>query len=72
MNAQLKQAFEIETVAAYGHFQAGDPDAAFGHLERAHVLGQRTVAPQVLRIALGALGSAAGVYRPLSDAPIAG
>ncbi len=84
MNGQLKQAFETEMATAYGHFQAGDLEAAFRYLGRAHVLGQRAVAPyvrshwlmlriglahrsaidvwgQVVRIILGALGSAAGV-----------
>lgn len=47
MRAALTQAFNTEMAAAHHLFQAGEPDAAFVHLERAHVLGQRHVVPHV-------------------------
>ncbi|HVK93520.1 MAG TPA: DUF3703 domain-containing protein [Noviherbaspirillum sp.] len=47
MKADLKQAFETEMATAYGLFRNGSLDEAFVHLEHAHVLGQRDVAPHV-------------------------
>lgn len=76
--------FDAEIAAARARMAAGELEAAMGHLERAHVIGQRRVWPhvlshwlmlkvelkrgrpaaafgQLLRIVLGALGSALGV-----------
>jgi hypothetical protein len=76
--------FGSEIAAARARMAAGELEAAMGHLERAHVIGQRQVWPhvlshwlmlklelrrgrpgaafgQLLRIVLGALGSAVGV-----------
>ncbi len=76
--------FGEEVAAARARMAAGELEAAMGHLERAHVIGQRQVWPhvlshwlmlklelrrgrpgaavgQLLRIVLGALGSALGV-----------
>ncbi|MFC5460496.1 DUF3703 domain-containing protein [Massilia niabensis] len=58
MNSALKAAFENEMASAARLIQAGHPDQAMRHLERAHVLGQRKAMPHVrshwamLRIAL--------------------
>lgn len=79
-----KLAFVAEISQAKGLIAEGQRDAAFVHLERAHVLGQLDVVPhvqvhwlmfkievsrrrpwaavgQLLRIALGGLGSAVGL-----------
>ncbi|MFN3791132.1 DUF3703 domain-containing protein [Massilia sp.] len=84
MHPELRKAYEDEMVAARHCYRAGRDAAAMAHLERAHVLGQRHVAPhvathywmlkiglrrraprqawgQLLRIVLGALGSAVGI-----------
>ena len=37
----VRDAFELEWQAAAAARRAGDLDRAFGHLERAHILGQR-------------------------------
>jgi hypothetical protein len=47
MSPRLRAAFEAELGAAEARRRAGDLDAAFGHLERAHILGQQYVAPHV-------------------------
>jgi hypothetical protein len=47
MNPRLRVAFASELGAAEALRRAGDLDAAFGHLERAHILGQQYVAPHV-------------------------
>jgi len=47
MKTVLAQAFEAEMDAAWNLYRAGRLDAAFRHLERAHVLGQRYVIPHV-------------------------
>jgi len=48
MKQALKLAFEHEMSTARRLYREHRPDAAFIHLERAHVLGQRYVAPHVL------------------------
>jgi hypothetical protein len=47
MKPELKQAFEAEMAAAGCLYQQGRLDQAFRHLEVAHVLGQKYVAPHV-------------------------
>lgn len=47
MRQELKQAFESEMVAARRLYEEGRLDLAFKHLELAHVLGQRHVAPHI-------------------------
>lgn len=47
MNPVTKQAFEFEMDAARQQVKTGDLDAAFHHLERAHVIGQLYVVPHV-------------------------
>ena len=44
----LAEAFSREMTAARAAWAAGDPDATFGFLERAHILGQRDFLPHVL------------------------
>ena len=44
MSPKLRSAFESELGAAEALRRAGDLDAAFRHLERAHILGQQYVA----------------------------
>lgn len=84
MNAIHELALATEIAQAKTFLRCGRYDEAMWHLERAHVLGQRFVAPHVLvhwlmfrvavgrrepaaalgqlvRIALGAVGSAIGV-----------
>lgn len=84
MNAIHELALATEIAQAKTLIRSDRYDEAMGHLERAHVLGQRFVAPHVLvhwlmfrvavarrepaaamgqlvRIALGAVGSAIGV-----------
>ena len=84
MNLELRQAYDAEMRASIDLYRQGESEAAFRHLEIAHVLGQQYVAPnvrthywmlklglkhrslqevwgQVLRIVLGAIGSAVGV-----------
>jgi hypothetical protein len=83
MNARQRDALHDELRAARALLRERRHDAAFAHLERAHVLGQAFVRPhvtahwlmlivalrrgeplaaggQVIRILLGALGSAVG------------
>lgn len=48
MKAPLKEAFTIELAAARDALARGELDAAFRHLERAHVLGQRHTGSHVL------------------------
>lgn len=40
MHAELRQAYEKEMHAAAEHYYGGNPNKAFYHLERAHILGQ--------------------------------
>ena len=40
MHAELRQAYEKEMHAAAVHYYGNNPDKAFYHLERAHILGQ--------------------------------
>jgi hypothetical protein len=47
MNPRLRSAFESELDQADALRRTGDLDAAFHHLERAHILGQQFVAPHV-------------------------
>jgi hypothetical protein len=47
MRSQLRSAFESELAAAEALRRSGDLDAAFHHLERAHILGQQYVGPHV-------------------------
>jgi Protein of unknown function (DUF3703) len=84
MNAAQKNAYDHDIAEARRLTMAGDLQAAFAHLERAHVIGQNHVVPhvrvhwlmlqiewrrsrpvavlgQLVRIVLGALGSAVGV-----------
>jgi len=48
MNPRQHQAFEQEIASARACMRQGELDQALRHLERAHVLGQRHVAPHVL------------------------
>lgn len=47
MNPRLKAAFDEAMAGARHCMEAGELDAAFRQLERAHVLGQRHVVPHV-------------------------
>lgn len=47
MHPRLKQAFISEMDAALTCYAAGALDAAFAHLERAHILGQRHTWPHI-------------------------
>jgi hypothetical protein len=47
MHPKLRAAFESEMAEADAARRAGSLDAAFHHLERAHILGQQFVAPHV-------------------------
>ena len=47
MSPKLRTAYESEMSAAESLRRAGELDAAFSHLERAHILGQQYVAPHV-------------------------
>lgn len=47
MKNKLKQAFDDEMAQAHRYFQSGNLSAASRHAERAHVFGQRYVAPHV-------------------------
>jgi uncharacterized protein DUF3703 len=47
MKPVLRAAYDAELGAAESCRRAGDLDAAFHHLERAHILGQQHVAPHV-------------------------
>jgi hypothetical protein len=47
MSPRLRSAFESELGEAEAQRRAGDLDAAFRHLERAHILGQQFVATHV-------------------------
>jgi hypothetical protein len=47
MNPGLEKAFGAEMAAAISHYQKGQLDRAFQHLEVAHVLGQRHVVPHI-------------------------
>ena len=83
MNPVQNAAFESEISLAQQLIEVGELEQGFGHLERAHVIGQAFVVPhvrshwlmlevelrrmrpvaafgQVVRIVLGALGSAVG------------
>lgn len=42
MNARLKTAFSAEMNKARQYFQVGELEQAFSHLERAHILGQKS------------------------------
>lgn len=48
MNENQSRAFAREVALARRLMQQGDFDRAFGHLERAHVLGQERVVPHAL------------------------
>jgi hypothetical protein len=48
MKPPLKEAFAFKLSAARGALARGELDAAFRHLERAHVLGQRHTGAHVL------------------------
>jgi hypothetical protein len=84
MNSVRTAAFDKEIALAKELIARGDLETGFGHIERAHVIGQAFVVPharshwlmlkvelrrrrpvaafgQVVRIALGVLGSAVGV-----------
>lgn len=84
MHPALRKAYEAEVAAARRSYRAREYGSAMRHLETAHVMGQRHVAPhvathfwmlkiglrrrsprqawgQLLRIVLGAIGSAAGI-----------
>jgi len=47
MTPKLRTAFDIEITHSRRAYQAGDLDAAFHHLERAHILGQRYFLPHL-------------------------
>ena len=47
MKVALKHAFDAEMAAAVNAYRQGRLDRSFGHLETAHVLGQRHVLPHV-------------------------
>ena len=47
MSPKLRTAYEAEMGGAESLRRAGDLDGAFGHLERAHILGQQYVATHV-------------------------
>lgn len=47
MKPQLRQAFHVEMATAIDLFAKGELIRAYRHLEVAHVLGQRYVAPHV-------------------------
>jgi len=40
MHAELRQAYDRDSHAAAEHYSGNNLDKAFGHLERAHILGQ--------------------------------
>ena len=84
MNPRQRQAFDREVSLGRDLMAAGDPERAFKHLERAHIIGQTFVGAhskahwlmltlevrrrrvgavfgQVVRLILGAIGSAVGV-----------
>lgn len=84
MHPELRLAYEARMAAARAAYRTGDDAGAMRHLETAHVMGQRYVAPhvathcwmlriglrrrsppqawgQLLRILLGAIGSAVGI-----------
>lgn len=48
MKTELKAAFDAEMTAAIDLYRKGRMVQAFGHLETAHVLGQRHVVPHVV------------------------
>ena len=47
MKPEQRAAFEREMSAAQDCISTGDIDSGFGHLERAHVIGQKYVVPHV-------------------------
>lgn len=47
MNPKLRAAFDLEMAAVADAESRGDLNRAFGHLERAHILGQRHTWPHV-------------------------
>lgn len=47
MHPELRQAFEAEMAAALRSYRARAYESAMRHLELAHVMGQRQVAPHV-------------------------
>jgi hypothetical protein len=47
MKPELRTAFDREMAAAADAKSRGDLDLAFGHLERAHILGQRHTGPHI-------------------------
>ncbi|MGB5104358.1 MAG: DUF3703 domain-containing protein, partial [Steroidobacteraceae bacterium] len=55
MNAAVRDAFDREWRFAVAALDAGDLDGAFRHLERAHILGQRSTRLHV-RSHVGMLG----------------
>ena len=48
MKPTLAAAFRREMDASRVAWDAGDDDAAFGSLERAHILGQRHLVPHII------------------------
>ena len=66
MSPRLRAAFESELGLAEALRRAGDLDAAFHHLERAHILGQQYVAPHVrTHVAMLRIGVARGDWREI-------
>jgi hypothetical protein len=60
MSPTLREAYESEMGTAEALRRAGDLDAAFHHLERAHILGQQYVATHVrTHVAMLRIGSSA-------------
>ena len=64
MNPALRQAYDTELRAARAATMAGNVDAAFRHLERAHILGQRWTLQHVqVHWLMLRLGASAGAWR---------
>lgn len=67
MNRVLREVFEAEISAALAAARSGEVDAAYGHLERAHIVGQRRTRPHVRSHWLMLrLGLAAGDWREVA------
>ena len=64
MNTTIRPAFNRELGAARAAALAGDVDAAFGHLERAHILSQRYTLQHVrAHWLMLRLGASTGAWR---------
>jgi hypothetical protein len=64
MNRKLRNAYEAELGAANTEIAAGRADAAFRHLERAHILSQRHTLEHVrVHWLMLRLGGSAGAWR---------